>query len=242
MGSLWSLSIARGTTARTYTVLADGCTHLSLVDGQAWLSGPRSRATQVAVEPGRRAFGVRFRPGGARPFLALAPALPLRDRTIPGADLEDLAWATCLAAAVASIDDEDGVMARLDRALRLVAERARPPDPLVARATAAISNTDPPPTVGALAAAAKLSARQFRRRFVAAVDLSPKELIGTWRVRRCALAILESAPDNWSDFSAQHHFADQSHLVREFRRLSGLAPRELARRLARVDQPGPWRP
>ena len=82
-----------------------------------------------------------------------------------------------------------------------------------------------------------LSPRQFRRRFTAAVGVAPKELARIWRLRRCALAALDpSSPETarWAELAAAHGFADQAHLVREFRHLLGLPPTAFARQFARI--------
>ena len=47
-----------------------------------------------------------------------------------------------------------------------------------------------------------------------------------------AVAAAESRPGfNWADIAAETDYADQSHLCRETRRLTGFSPEELRRRI-----------
>ncbi|RZL34907.1 MAG: AraC family transcriptional regulator, partial [Rubrivivax sp.] len=47
-----------------------------------------------------------------------------------------------------------------------------------------------------------------------------------------AVAAAEDRPGfNWADIAAESDYADQSHLCRETRRLTGFSPEELRRRL-----------
>ncbi|GAB3738940.1 hypothetical protein GCM10027598_67760 [Amycolatopsis oliviviridis] len=71
------------------------------------------------------------------------------------------------------------------------------------------------------AAAAGVSERQLRRRFLVAVGLSPKAYARVVRLHRAmALARSASAPD-WADIAVRSGFYDQPHMIAEFRRAVG---------------------
>jgi transcriptional regulator GlxA family with amidase domain len=69
-----------------------------------------------------------------------------------------------------------------------------------------------------------LSERQLRRRFDAAVGYGPKTLAGVLRLQRfLALTSAEPSPD-LARLALDAGYADQPHLTRECRRLTGLTP------------------
>jgi transcriptional regulator GlxA family with amidase domain len=80
--------------------------------------------------------------------------------------------------------------------------------------------------VGALSDAACLSNRQFDRVFSEYVGSHPKEFSRTIRFQR-ALHKLEADPQiSWAALAAECGYFDQSHMIRDFRALSGYTPRE----------------
>jgi AraC-like DNA-binding protein len=88
--------------------------------------------------------------------------------------------------------------------------------------------------VRAATSAAGRSLRQLERRIKAWAGLPLRELRAVSRAERAfyAVAAAEGEPGfNWADIAAEADYADQSHLCRETRRLTGFSPEELRRRL-----------
>lgn len=88
--------------------------------------------------------------------------------------------------------------------------------------------------VRAATSAAGRSLRQLERRIKAWVGLPLRELRAVSRAERAfyAVAAAEGQPGfNWADIAAETDYADQSHLCRETRRLTGFSPEELRRRM-----------
>ncbi|MCE4557237.1 helix-turn-helix domain-containing protein [Roseateles cellulosilyticus] len=78
------------------------------------------------------------------------------------------------------------------------------------------------------------SLRQWERRIKAWAGLPMRELRAVSRAETAfyAVAAAEGRPDfNWADIAAEASYADQSHLCRETRRLTGFSPQELRRRI-----------
>ncbi|HEX2204306.1 MAG TPA: helix-turn-helix domain-containing protein, partial [Longimicrobium sp.] len=66
--------------------------------------------------------------------------------------------------------------------------------------------------------------RRLEQLFARQVGLSPKAMCRIARFR-AAVALLQRDPERaWTDVAYDRGFYDQSHLVHEFRALSGLAP------------------
>jgi AraC-like DNA-binding protein len=86
----------------------------------------------------------------------------------------------------------------------------------------------------AATSAAGRSLRQLERRIKAWAGLPLRELRAVSRAEAAfyAVAAAEGQPGfNWADIAAEADYADQSHLCRETRRLTGFSPDELRRRI-----------
>ncbi|MGP2441809.1 helix-turn-helix domain-containing protein [Streptomyces sp. JW3] len=201
----------------TGRVLPDGCMDLLWHDGRLLVAGPDTRA--YATEgTGDRWAGVRFRPGTA-PTLLGVPAHELRDRRVALADVWPAAEARRLTARVnAAADPVRGLEAA---ALSRAADTG-PPDPLLDRIVAALDTGRP---VARVADELGLGARRLHRRSLAAFGYGPKTLARVLRLRR-ALALARSGVP-LAETAARTGYADQAHLTREVRDLTGLPPTAL---------------
>jgi len=88
--------------------------------------------------------------------------------------------------------------------------------------------------VRAATSAAGRSLRQLERRIKAWAGVPMRELRAVSRAESAfyAVAAAEGRPGfNWADIAAEADYADQSHLCRETRRLTGFSPEELRRRM-----------
>lgn len=165
-------------------------------------------------------MGVHFRPGGAWSLLGI-PAHELRDARI---DFQLLIG-----------QDSHRLMDRLMRAaspqekLRLVdaalcQRRLRCIHPAVAWAAEQMTRYPASVRVALLAEEAGLSERRLSELFASQVGINPK---GFARLRRFQTALgrihLAAHPD-WCDVALKTGYADQAHLIRDFREFSGLSP------------------
>jgi AraC-like DNA-binding protein len=166
---------------------------LVFADGSLWLTGPETEA-----RTGRLAgpvTGVRLRPGTCASVLGIAAdEVPLAGMPFPGSGLGD--------------------------ALRALRRPARPADEAIGRVLQAV-HAAPGLPVSRHAAAAGLSERQLRRRFLVAVGLSPKAYARVVRLHR-AMALARSSPvPDWAEIAVRSGFYDQPHMIAEFRRAVG---------------------
>ncbi|MFJ7239053.1 helix-turn-helix domain-containing protein [Streptomyces olivaceus] len=198
-------------------VLPDGCMDLLWHDGRLLVAGPDTRAYVTGSGQSLWA-GVRFHPGTA-PALLGVPAAELRDRRVDLADLWPAARARRLTARVnAAPDPASG----LEEAALSVAADTGPPDPLVRRIVAALDAGRP---VAATADALGIGARRLHRRSLAAFGYGPKTLARVLRLQR-ALALARGGTP-LAETAARTGYADQAHLARDVRELTGLPPGEL---------------
>jgi AraC-like DNA-binding protein len=203
-------------------VLPDGCVDIVFERGRLVVAGPATTATVVSATPGQDRFGVRFRVGAAGAALGVA-ASELCDDQVALADLWGAAGRR-LDERVASTPSTSAGLAAL---VAGVAERVAAVaggDPLVRRAAEALvagaAFHDVCRVVGA-------GDRQLRRRFERAVGYGPATLVRVQRFQ-CFLALATAGPAlSVGQLAADAGYADQAHLTRESRRLSGLTPVQL---------------
>lgn len=204
---------------RAVRVLPDGCVDLVLDDRRLVVAGPATAVAVASATPGRDRCGVRLRIASAGAVLGI-PAAELRDRSVPLADL----WGRSgrvLTARVAAAPDARRAVVEL---LRGLAERIPAPgggDPLARQAVLALLRGV---RLGEVSRHAGVGERQLRRRFDHAVGYGPATLRRVQRFQRF-LDLADRLPaEPLARLAYESGYADQAHLTRECRRLSGLAP------------------
>jgi AraC-like DNA-binding protein len=75
-----------------------------------------------------------------------------------------------------------------------------------------------------VAQATGYSAKRFIRIFTDAVGLSPKRFCRILRLQAVINRLASGARVEWAEFAAAGGYYDQSHLIREFRAMTGLTP------------------
>jgi AraC-like DNA-binding protein len=195
--------------------------------GHAVVIGARSSFYERDTTQPSLALGAHFRPGGAAALLG-APAEELAGRHTSLADL----WGADAERTRTELGELPSAAARLERLERRLLERlARPPAPLhaaplhpaVAHALARLERPDAP-TIAALARETGYSQRWLIEHFRRAVGLGPKAWARVRRFQRALGLAARARPGGWTRVAAECGYCDQSHLVREFQALAGLAP------------------
>lgn len=196
----------------------------SITTDQGFLIGPHDRP--VVNEPQGETYcvGIVTHPVGCRPTFGLAPA-PLRGCVV---DLM-AAWprAISLRSALSSCRSAA-------EALDVVEATIRTPEPfshsVVERCEAAVAalSADPTRPVADIAAMLGVSHGHLDRQFTEQVGLSPRTLARILRMRRLLehIDVYESVA--WADLAAELGWFDQSHLIRDFQRHTGVTPAEYA--------------
>ncbi|MFE0425712.1 DUF6597 domain-containing transcriptional factor [Streptomyces sp. NPDC058953] len=202
-------------------VLPDGCMDLLWTPGRLYVAGPDTRAYVPATAgAGARFVGVRFAPGTA-PALFGVPAHELRDRRVELADLWGAAGARRPTDRIDTAADPVAALEAL--ALRTAAARdaeGKGPDPLAARIVGLL---DGGATIAATADAVALGPRRLHRRSLEIFGYGPKTLARVLRLQRALALIGRGIP--YASAAARAGYADQAHLSREMRLLSGLTLR-----------------
>ncbi len=192
-------------------VLPDGCLDVLHLDGRWVVAGPDTAARWHTTPAGAAYAGLRL-PGGRGPALLGVPAHLLRDRTVALADV--------LGDRPAALDGDHPAEA-LARwwGARLPDLRV---DPLGPRLLALAVRGCP---VAAAATATGWSQRQLRRRSLDLFGYGPRHLARVLRLGRALTAARAGLP--LAQVAARTGYADQQHLAREVRALTGTTPTRL---------------
>jgi AraC-like DNA-binding protein len=242
VAQLWSLPrpVAPPSHAREHSLPA-GAMHLAIrLDGPplrlyADAADRRGATFEPGVVAGARdawcikdtarpaaSVGAMLRPGAALALFGVSAA-ELAGRHVSLADLCGGTAADALYTRLAETAEPARRRWLLERFLTTRLRGLRGLDPQIAAAVQRLEH-DPATPIAALADASGRSHRHFIARFREQVGLPPRRYA---RVRRFArlLSTLGRHPD-WADAALAAGYFDQSHLIREFRALGGVTPRQ----------------
>jgi AraC-like DNA-binding protein len=181
----------------------------------------------VRLEDRGEVFGLKFRPGGFRPFLTHAVAR-LRNRSLPPVQVFGAA-ATALENEILSLASDAQRTARLEAFLQL---RLPPHDPqvdYVARIVAEVEHDRRLVTVAALENHCGQPRRALQRLFNEYVGVGPKWVIQRYRLHEALARIAEGAVPDWAALALELGYFDQAHFIRDFTALVGRPPAHYAR-------------
>ncbi|HET7843807.1 MAG TPA: helix-turn-helix domain-containing protein [Xanthomonadales bacterium] len=225
----WDLGDAPPYAAAT---LQHPSVHFVFEEGVSRVVGVMTKRFETVLRGRGRVFGVKFRPGGFRPWLGRAVAT-ITDRRIDPADVFGPAVAP-LEHAIAACDDE---LAMIEHATAFLCARMPPPDATVERVAAlaaAVASNRAITRVEHLRALAGLDTRALQRLFRDYVGVSPKWVINRYRLHEALEQIAAGDAIDWAALALDLGYFDQAHFIRDFRRLVGVSPAAYARTAARI--------
>jgi AraC-like DNA-binding protein len=219
----------------THRVLPDGCMDLLVRFDEnrgatASIIGTMTTAIVTSSTSRTALVGIRFLPGEAFAFLDLSARFAT-DREVAPRDA-GLGDTTPLLDALSTLPVSAWPSA-LDRFLCARLARVRPADVRVRRSVRALMDTRGNTRVSCLASELGVSERHLERAFLERVGVSPKSFARVIRLQSLiAMLNRETTPlrdRSWAFLAADFGYADQSHLVREVKALTGLTPGNLLR-------------
>lgn len=208
-------------------VIPDGCMDLLFAGGRLMIAGPDTRATELEPRVGGLVVGVRFRPG-IGPAVLGVPARHLLDARVAASEVVgDRALA--LAETLHGIRPPGQAAAALGAAVGGWVARAAHPDRVAAGAVALLSapGSMRDPSVAGLAAALGVGERRLRRSCADALGYGPKMFDRIARLRRFVAAAAAPGSASLASLAFVAGYADQPHLTRECRALTGVTPAAL---------------
>jgi AraC-like DNA-binding protein len=196
----------------------------------------RSIFTRCLTGEGK-ALGVRFRPGGFRPFYG-RPVAGLNDRHVPARGIFGPAADEAGAVVMSPGSDDAAMVAAAERLLRGF---GAVPDADAARAGDIVDRITADPglrRVTALAEVFGLPERRLQRLFEQYVGVPPKWVMRRARLHEAALRADAGDVVDWAALARDLGYADQAHLTRDFTATLGLPPARYATS-ARAVPPAP---
>lgn len=171
---------------------------------------------------------VNFTPLGARRFFGI-PMHELADRVVT---LDEVLGPDGNALRE-RLGQETGWLRRLDLVEGWIVERlvtTAAPAAEIAWAMAKITSTGGHVRIATIAGEIGCSRKHLAARFADLVGIGPKAIARIVRFDRAARLARNADGVDWADLAAECGYADQAHLVREFRELSGTTPTALLQR------------
>jgi AraC-like DNA-binding protein len=207
-------------------------------DPRPFVVGAMRQADIVPLAGRIDLVGVRFRPGGAVPFLGV-PLHELTDRQVA----LDVLWgntAGSLGEALAEAPMHQRV-AVLERHLLAALPPTPIVDDLVQRTVALLQRTRGGIGIRAAAQALGVGERRLERAFDHGVGLTPKRFSRVVRFLRAVRDIGRRAGAPGAAAALDAGYSDQPHFIREFRRLAGVTPAQyvIERRVGFVQDEDP---
>ncbi len=194
--------------------------------------GPRRHAVWLRFQGRVDQVNVSFFPGAAGAFVGL----PMSELVNRMASPDDV-WPHDFREAVAELQPlpaEQRISGLADLLLARLEPRREPPRQ-VREAVRLIRARRGRVPVRLLASQVNLSISQLERGFTRHVGIGPKLLARQTRVCALAAEATTLANPGWALLAARYGYADQAHLAREFRELTGLTPSSLARAGSEAD-------
>jgi len=188
--------------------------------------GPRRHATWLRFQGSIDQVNISFFPGAASVFTGL----PMPELVGRMASPDDV-WPRDFREAVAELEPLPPGQ-RICGLAGLLLARLKPgrePSPQVREAVRLIRARRGRVTVRWLAGQVSLSISQLERSFTRHVGVGPKLLARQTRVCALAAEATTLANPGWALLAVKYGYADQAHLAREFRGLTGLTPSSFAR-------------
>jgi AraC-like DNA-binding protein len=230
----WDLG---GSPAHEQAILPHPNVNLAFETGHAGAGVPGRGAAVYGVDTkiftrrltgSGKVLGVRFRPGGFRPF-SPSPVSALTDRVVAARDFFGPDTVRTWQEVISAGDDEGMITA----AASLLRAAAPEPDPLAGRAAALVRLITAAPgicRVSELADIAGMTERQLQRLFSGYVGVSPKWVLRRARLHEAALRADAGGKIAWARLAADLGYADQAHLTRDFTATIGVSPARYARK------------
>lgn len=200
--------------------------HLVLDPGRTRVHGVHSGRFARVLEGKGCVFGVKFRPGGLRPFLQ-GSVSALRNRSLSLEEVFGAAAAGLEAAVFNAGTDEERVAVAGD----FLAARLPPLDGNVVRVGEIVDGIAVDRGINTLDHVLSrwpMDRRTLQRLFNEYVGIGPKWVINRYRMHEALERAEQGGQANWAELALELGYFDQAHFIRDFKALVGCTPARYA--------------
>jgi AraC-like DNA-binding protein len=189
---------------------------------EARLNGVARRVTTRTLVGDGWTVAAMTTPGGLGAFVARSG--DFTDRVVPlGAALR--VDEAALLRNIQGTDDEKERVAALAVALENAVDPQRAPTARQVASAAHLAETDRSiRRVAQLSSAIGISERTLQRMFAEYAGVSPTWVLRRYRLIDAAESVRHGEPVSWAELAAELGYADQAHLIRDFRSAAGTTP------------------
>lgn len=185
--------------------------------------GPHSKPFGIDTSTGTSVAGVHFKPGGARPFLAL-PSAELLNAHVGLDAFWGRAAATRVREQLLEAPTPQTKAKILERQLLAIAAGQPARHPVVAFALNEFHSTPEAQKISTVTDQIGISPRHFIDIFRNEVGLPPKLFCRVRRFQQALRQISRGAQMRWPDVALEAGYFDQAHFIHDFRAFSGINP------------------
>lgn len=210
-------------------VFPDGCVDILWSEGKLTVAGPDT-TPHIVDGSLKDIVGVRFAPGAASRWLGLQVSELVNLRV----DLSEL-WGTRADALAERLDAATTIRdatARLEAALSDIAPGITSPDRAISAAFDKLKHSQDNVAIADLTSMLNVSERTLRRQFLHNFGYGPKTLERILRFQKFLRLGRREPQGGIGALAFDANYADQAHLSREAKSLSGLSPSALLQHLA----------
>lgn len=211
-------------------LLAHPCVNMVLERGLSGVFGVATGRSSRLLQGEGVAFGVKFRPGGFYPFWR-APVCRLTDRAVGLREAFGAAAASLEEAVLARSGDDEAMIGAVEAFLRSLNPAVDSRLAELNRIVEAIAEDRRITRVDQLAERFGLSERTLQRLFQQRVGVGPKWVIARFRLHEAAEQIARRRRVDWAALALELGYADQAHLIHDFKATVGVTPAAYAKEL-----------
>jgi AraC-like DNA-binding protein len=202
-------------------ILPDGCADIMAYDDHPpRVAGPDAVTRRIRLPTSIAITGIRLRPGACRAVLG-CPADKLVNGSILLSDLTP--GASALHQRLTLAGSLRVRLAVLEAWVRAALDRAPEKDRAVIHACRMLGG-DTTITIDEVARRLDWNARTIHRRFIAACGYSPKHFQRIMRIQSALQAANAAPARRLGELAATAGYADQAHMTRDFRDITGFTP------------------
>ena len=219
----WVRVVRLGGARGLSPIIPDGCADILVYDdAPPHVAGPDATTRWTTLGEGTVITGLRLRPGAVRMVFGCDAGLILDG----GALLSDLAPGAAFLHQRLLVA---GSLAQRHALLEVWVRDAIARNPIGDRAVVAACRrlaANPRLEIGELSRRLDWTARTLHRHFRAACGYGPKHFQRIMRIQTAIRAVHATAPAPLADVAHAAGFADQAHMTRDFRDITGFSPRQ----------------
>jgi AraC-like DNA-binding protein len=192
------------------------------------VAGVHTHKFSRVLEGQSQVFGIKFKPGGFRPFLKF-PVSELANRVVPVASVfgnDSHTMQQILLSSKESADEENKKVEAANAFFRALMPEPDKTAELAGQIVERILQDHEIKTVDDLVERAGIGKRSLQRMFNEYVGVSPKWVIRRYRMHELIERFYIGGEPDWSQLALELGYFDQAHLINDFRSITGYSPTE----------------